>query len=114
MSSGVSRTITTGFCPVAGRPRNKALEAVEAVSYSPARDGAGIPAPAPLSYGVAFEHLDTIEDARTDLAATLRILSLLIGSSRERDAGVVVTIERHFATDLAKLEAACRPRGRRS
>ena len=56
---------------------------------------------------MAFEHLDTIEDARTDLAATLRILSLLIGSSRERDAGVGVTIERHFATDLAKLEAAC-------
>jgi hypothetical protein len=45
---------------------DKALEAVETVVYSPARNRAGgtEPTPQPLGYDVAFKHLDAIDDAR--------------------------------------------------
>ena len=69
---------------------------------------APLPAPTVLGYHEAFERLDAIEIARTDLEATFHILSLMIGPGGERYEDFVPALRRHVTTDLAKLEAACK------
>lgn len=63
--------------------------------------------PKPLGYSEAFEFLDAVDQAKNRLKGTVRLMAALLDSDRERDEGVVLTIERHLSADMAALETTC-------
>jgi hypothetical protein len=54
----------------------------------------------------AFELMDAVEQAKTDLEGTMQIMSLLIDADREYEDGVPATIERWLQADMGALDRA--------
>ena len=63
--------------------------------------------PSPVTQETAFKAVDLIDRARSDLAATINVLSeLLFHDAEYNTPDLIGTMERHIRTDLAALAKA--------
>lgn len=61
---------------------------------------------AAIEHSRVFNLLDAVAQAKTHLAGTVQVMSLIIDADRECDEGVPATLERWIKADLAALDRA--------
>jgi hypothetical protein len=54
----------------------------------------------------AFELMDAVEQAKTDLQGTAQVMTMLIDAGKECEEGAAATIERWLQADMAALDRA--------
>jgi hypothetical protein len=61
---------------------------------------------AAIEHSRVFNLLDAVAQAKTHLAGTVQVMSLIIDADRECDEGVPATLERWIKADLGALDRA--------